>query len=535
MQYKCEVNSSGFIVPDFDFESDNPVFPISTPSNNTYKFDVQEHFALLKNALSSSDKHDLCRQLGFFKAAIISNASAVESDDFPCEEVSLLLFDLINPKQDWDVLYEVICTSVALTGVNGRASIYFGKDYFVRFMIRVIVISLSDPNFGGRRELGQAALAFLRNLIYNDNSTRIFFIKEGGIELVATLYFELSDYQIKNHIIWVLLNSLDVVPSITLDMGKPLELFFKSIFGYSLPAESIEVQLCLKYVMINDDFALNFINLLDLNIVSSNFIKASDEVQVELLNLFGVLILHNNNRVSETSFKNIKWNSFIVKIPDMYSNKVKKKLCEFAEKVFIANTTNTKLLFETEMFPSLVKMINYGKYSVRLKALKASSKIIHTKCEYVIESILGNHMIEQILHFLETDWPELIKFGLEFLITLLDFALNRRYKKEIIIELNENDVQSVVNSIIERKLPEEINELCYLLRTKIDILYELEEYSDFYDEEEPNERITKQITDNNEYIREEEEENVKNDVQSDKEESEEEDIEWIDAEDDESI
>lgn len=536
MNYKDDANITGFVIPDFEFESDNPVFPISTPSNNTYHFDLREHFDMLKNARGP---RELCRQLGFFKAALISNAAGVGGAAALCEEAAHLLFDLINPNQNGDVLYDAICTCVALTGVSGATAAVFRRDFFVRFVVRVAVVSLSDPNFRGRSGTGQAALALLRNLLYSDNDIRIFFIQGNGLELMITLYFELTDAEIKNHLIWILYNSLDVVPKITLEIAKPFELFLKSVFGFSLPfAESTEIKLAVKFVMIDDDFAFNFLNLVDLDFMSSNLVKASDETQIELLDLFLVLILHKNNQIAEKSFNNIKWNSFVTKIPMLYSDKVKKKLSEFAEKVFMANTVNTKLLFETEMFPSLIKMISYGKYSVRLKALTASSKIIHTNCEYVVESIIGSHMISQIIPFLETDWYELIKFGLEFLIVIIEFALNKKYKKEVLKELCENDIHIFISEIIEKALSDEINDLCFLLRTKIEILEELDEYSEFSYEEELIDKTTEQLTDNNEYHQIMEEENIKNNTNKERdmgEDTEEEDIEWVDADEEELI
>ncbi|KAH0786971.1 hypothetical protein GPJ56_008969 [Histomonas meleagridis] len=514
-EYKKSVVFDGFIKPDFDFDECDPVFPTTTPSNVTYKFDLNSHYFQFKESLNSSDAVLITRQLAFLKAALINNSTQV-NEIISIEEISRILFNLINPKQNNLILYEALCTAVALTGIVSESSEYFENQEFINFLIRITIISLSDPNFDGNRSIGTASLAFLRNLLYNSNECRVFFIMANGVDLISTLYFEIFDHN-HDHMIWVLINMLSVDPTPTIEMLFPICNLLKNILGYSLPsAESTEIILCIKYVTLSPEIALNFLKEFDLKYISSSFHKTSEATQVQLLELFKLLILCPHELVSEQSFHNIKWNTFLIKIPKIGDKKVELKLCEMSCEIFQSDSKIVQKILETELLLVLMKLVNNARYVVKVKALTALNCTLHSNQPFITMLICGPKMIKEIVHFLDSDWAECIHFGVETLLLILEFALNGKMKKEVLKECVEYELEEAVNEQLDKELPEELLEMCEVLRTRLSELTEICEYSEMEHEESEGEE-EEHAQANEEF----EEYEVVNE--------EEEEVEWIEA------
>ncbi|OHT14956.1 hypothetical protein TRFO_14615 [Tritrichomonas foetus] len=550
MLYKkeCKISSEGFVIPDFDFDSADAVIPISTPSITQYEFDSFQLYLDLLDAM----KHDkssnfypsiLIKALKMFTASIISQKNNIPNELLESYDTPGTLLSLIDPNTDKTVFLEALHAAIAWTGAVKNNSA-FSVPEFILFLIETSVYALSDPNFQYDRNIGNSTVALLRNILFHSNDAKFHFINNRGVELFSSLYLEVVGDTLKDYIIIVIINSLDVSPTPPFNFVKFVENpLLKSVFGYNLrSATSLEIRLALAYVKISPECALSFLNHIEIESSGIEFLFASTDTQVLLLELFEFLVTCSNETVVSIAEKKIQWNVFLPHIPMSFDSKLMKKTIQVAVNLF--KIGHYKIL-DTLILKVLLEMMTIGNIKIKHRAMDAIRILINSGSPHSMDSIIGHNIISKICNFLESDRKDIFKFCFEMLLFIIQFALDGKCPRKVRDQLYEAEFEAIMEEVCGCELNEELANMADILKEKFDQLvaesetlemaelennHEIIEEED-YDDDEENEFHDNHFDNMNYYQQYAQNcmKGIEEEDESENESDDEEEDEWVDA------
>lgn len=468
-----KLSTEGFILPDFDFDSNDAVIPVSSPAFNPPEFDIMSIFFELRQMIDNNDLEHLSEHLLIFRASIIHIINT-DPKSFPAElieqfNVPETLMTLIDPNVYPHILYESISVAIAWTGAHGEESNYFANPNFINFLIESAIISLSDPQFQGDRRIGNASLGLLRNLLLNSNDIRLMFIHNRGIELFSMLYFELTNPSLNHCILWILHNSLLVEPIQRLETFAPIEKLFKMSFRNQMKGvPALEIGLAIAYVKVHPSYALSFIENVRFEIVTSSIEYAHPDTQLAILDLLEILALYPDNTVAENVFGRIMWEQVYIKIPEIGYSKLSKKLITIAAHFF---EVHYKHVLDTFIVDALLIIYSTGKYSIKSRVIDCLYLLLQGNL--VIDgmnTILFHKVIPKIIQFFFDSDKKMIKFSAEFLLAIIDVAENNpSFQRDVLQQMDEEELAPILDDLAE-DLHEDLAELIGLLRIRYENL-----------------------------------------------------------------
>lgn len=474
----CEISADGFVIPNFDFNSLDAIIPVSTPSITPYEFNTTDEFQNILDAMKKNDIQLICKHLIFFKAAVIDNSNDIPEELFHEYSVPSTLMLLIDPIKYPMLLYTSLCAAIAWTGAQARDSELFNDLNFIKFLIEITVIALSDPKFEGDRKIGNAALGFLRNLVFNSNNIRISFIKMRGIELFSSLFLEIKDQNIDNYILWTLQNSLLVEPKPPFELIKAVESVFRSSFRvYMQGVNPSEIRLAIAYAKCGPIYAISLMKNAEFELASSYFIHAPGETQIMILDMFEMLALYPDEVVATIAKEKIKWNEFISKIPQLYNYYLNKKFISVASHLF---AQHYRPIYDTEIVKCLIQIFCKGEYKIKYRVKDCLKVLFDSNPNDVLETIVYNNIIGRLIILLEDNNSSTVKFSLEILHYIVKYAQeDKDIQERIFTQLDENEFGPIIEDFCcSDELHPSYSDLADLVRKEYEIL------SDIYDEEQ---------------------------------------------------
>ena len=519
------LENDGFVIPDFCDSSDS-VIPITAPPFEPIKFDIFNIFVNMLNEIDKGEISSIKTALNLFKVAIIDNKFNIPGELLNSYNVPDALMKAMASENFQCILYDLFCVATAWTGAVLQDSDNFSHPDFISFLIRTTVIALSDPKLPKDKKIvGNASLAFLRNLLANSNNVRIMFIKERGIMLFSSLYLELVDYDIRQFILWSLINALQVQPTPPLELVKQIETpLLQSFFGYNIRgADALEIKLSLAYIKFGPEFIISFLKNVEFESASYNFIKISSKTQIALLELFSTLVTCPDQFASSLAADKIRWNDFIPKIPQLQDNKLTKKLIEMSSYLL---SCRYEPIFDTLLIKTMITLLPISEYKIRCRIINFLHSLMKSDISNAIDAFVCHKTIPKIVDFLDSDLKSIFKFALEILLYIIQYALDGKYHKLIYRQFEEVEFEPIMDEVCGRDLSSDCAEIADLINIKYNELIDfcnqdnIEEESDNEDQYQPSQhpyQVTQAI--NKELMNE-----------LDESENEEED-EWVDIDD----
>lgn len=474
MKYKkCEVSKEGFVIPNFDFGSEDAVLPVSvfTP----YVFNITDHFVNLVESIEKGDIQQISRSLSLFKASVIDNPNDLPELLFKEYSVPEILMTLIDPYNYFSILYESLCAAIAWTGCQDTDSDKFNDENFIYFLIETSVHALSDRDFPGDKKIGRAAIGLLRNLLNNSDDIRISFINMDGIKLFSSLFLEITDKSIRDYILWILQNSFNVSAEPPYELLKEVETVLRSSFRFYMSGvERSEIRLAIAYAKCGPDFAISLMKNVEFDTASVYFVYAPPDTQVEILELFETLLFYPDEEVVNTATEKIKWNDFMPQIPNLMDKYVSKKFISLAAHFF---NENPKPILNTRIVETLVQIFRTSKYSIKLKVIDCLSILLKQDTSSSSDSILFNNVIDQVVLLLDEKNTQILKFALQMLLHIIKIAeRNDSFLKLVITKFDESEFGPIIEEFCSEEQKPEIAELADIVRNEYEII------SDAYDE-----------------------------------------------------
>jgi hypothetical protein len=143
--------------------------------------------------------------------------------------------------------------------------------------------------------------------------------------LCCTLYFELTDYDVTQRILWILQNSTLVEPKPPVEIFAPILDLLQQVIDVGVRgAESSKIRLCCAFIGMGPEFAHRFLSALDIVNLTDSFCHLAAGTQVMVLHLFGRLLTFPDDSVISSAAKQIRWLDFSPHIPDSFDKKVQK-------------------------------------------------------------------------------------------------------------------------------------------------------------------------------------------------------------------
>jgi hypothetical protein len=483
-EYKStRISEQGFVLPDLDFGSSDAIVSVDNPAFTLHSFDPAFHLNEVICAFNRQDAAYLCRELVFLKAAIIEKGCHITDFLQEADAIGRILFKLITRSAPERVLYDALCTLTAWSGLRVANCDIFAQADFVLFLVEIAVVSLSSTTFDGDRRIGRAAVAVLRNLLFVSNPFRILFVESKVLTLFCTLYSELTDYPLKECIIWLIQNVTLIDPKPPISAFAPILEFLTPVFGCELGgAEASELRLACAYIECGGQFACQFLQTVDLDNLTSSFFRMATNTQVVALNLLQSLLTCSDPEIAGIASPHIHWGKIVHHLPSKSEKKVQKKILDMVYAIF-CNDEYAEYI--SDLCPAVMALVERATISVRSKAIGVLAKMVHARSQRVLDAIIGHRLISSAVKFLETDWSSLLKLGIDILLFVVQYALDGKCIRTIRKELGATDVLAAIEEVCGREAVEDRDDdtmkMADLLREKLNQLMEFPEKT-FWDD-----------------------------------------------------
>ena len=466
----------GFVIPDFDFNSENALVPVTNPSFEMMELqlDPMGTFDALSDAVSAQNTFETKRQLGFFKGALMQCQSL--PDELVLNRPVGQLFETLLREGPRDVHYDVLCALCAWTGAQNADAQFYSSDGMMEFLLKTSIVALSSPSYDGDRRVGRGAVGVLRNLLFHSNECRVQFLKRRGLELFCTLYFEMTDPKLRQAIIWAIQNSTLIMKS---DDKPPMELLdpivtlLGQVFGGCMAAtEATEMNLANAYVDCGKMFALRLIKSVHFENLSVFFSRMDRDTQVRGLELLKKLMCWDR-MVAQVAAPLIHWKKISAFIPSSFDKKVHIKYCEVVAMIFDKYQEEMPSALLSDLFPGVMGLVKNQPLKVRIVAVDTISTMVHSNAPYILDVIVGHGIISKVAGFLESGWARLIRLGVDMLLYAVQYALDGRCRRDIRHEIDQNELEDLIDEALSKDgLPEDTKSLLELLHEKTTQLFQ---------------------------------------------------------------
>jgi hypothetical protein len=336
-------------------------------------------------------------------------------------------------------------------------------------------VALSDRTFQGDRRVGRAAISILRNLLFASNAVRELFLERDGLTLFCSLHDELTDYDVRQAILWTVRHATMVNPKPPIEAFDPILELLSPIYGAGiLGAEALEIRLSRAYVEMGPLFASQFLSALEFANLDGTFAYLSAGTQVAAFELFTSLLTYPNEVIPDVANSLIAWPEFVPKMHLSTDRKVQKSFLRFVDAIFedraIPKTSRRFNDFLTLFFPEVFRLIEQGILRVRVRAIETITRMLRFGSTTVLHVIVGHRIVGRVVAFLESDWTMLLKLAVEILLFVIQFALDGKSMVKVMEEIRQAELYAVIDDLCGRDIDEDVGHMADLLRGKIDEL-----------------------------------------------------------------
>jgi hypothetical protein len=295
------------------------------------------------------------------------------------------------------------------------------------------------------------------------------------LTLFCSLHDELTDYDVRQAILWTVRHATMVDPKPPIEAFDPILELLAPIYGAGiLGAEALEIRLSRAYIEMGALFASKFLSALEFANLGGSFAYLSAGTQVAAFELFTSLLTYPNELIPDVANSLIAWSEFVPKMHLSTDRKVQKSFLRFVDGIFedraIPKTSRRFGDFLTLFFPEVFRLVEQRVLRVRVRAIETITQILRFGSATVLHVIVGHRIVGRVVAFLESDWTMLLKLAVEILLFVVQFALDGKSMLKVLEEIQEAELDTVINDLCGRDIDEEVGHMADLLRRNIDEL-----------------------------------------------------------------